>query len=187
MPFDGAAEKGQSVQSGGNRMGLHVCFALLVTAGVGAGPDKVTLYLQDDTALLKAASPTADVVTSLRAGDEVTWQRLDSPKKGWFRVAHGDATGFVQRASLSSVKPNFDTAEKATTISEGNRGIASSGAANKSAAEEAHQYADARGLGNEIGQLEKLEGVARKVDLQSAEAHAKKVGLVTRLSRGGKP
>jgi hypothetical protein len=166
-------------------MALHVWFAVLATMTGGAAPEKVTLYLQEPTTLLKAASPTADVVAELAAGEAVSWTKTDAPKKGWFKVSRGSESGFVQRGSLSPQKPNLVVAQKATTVSEGNRAIATSGAANKSAAEEAHQYAEAKGLGNEIGQLEKLEAVALKVDAQAAAAHAKKAGLVVVVAQKG--
>ena len=175
-----------------NVHGWCVAFAALAVSGAAQAAEPVTLYVQEPTTLSKSASPTADVVEELPAGEMVTWQKSDAPKKGWFKVTHktdaGEKLGFVQRASLATDKPNLEVAEKAQSVSDSNQAIASSGAANKSAAEEAHTYADAKGLGNEIGQLEKLEQAAAKVDHAAVIAHAKKDGLVVAhaSTKGGK-
>jgi hypothetical protein len=165
---------------------VHAWCAVLALSAASATPDKVTLYIQERTSLLKAASPTADVVKELPAGDEVMWLKTDPPKKGWFKVSHGTEAGFVQRASLATQRPNLTVASKATSISSGNEAIATSGAAQKSAAEESREYANAKGLGNELGQLEALEKVASKVDAAAATAHARKNGLTAPVQKGGK-
>jgi hypothetical protein len=167
---------------------VHGLYAAIVALAVQvSAADQVTLYTQEPTALVKAPSPTSDVVADIPAGEEVVWTKTDAPKKGWFKVTHGTQIGFIHRASLAPEKPNLEVATKASSVSESNRAIASSGAANKSAAEEAHEYANAKGLGNEIDQLEKLEAAAAKIDGAAVQAHAVKVGLVTRsLKKGGK-
>lgn len=160
------------------------------------GKPKGTLYVKArNTRLMASTSPTADVVTILQPGQEVTWWGADDKDKQWHRVESGKKKGVVFQSNLTKQAPRMElVATGGTPRKVDPAAFANSGAAVKGLSKGATGYGQAKGAAFDEAsrQIQQLEVLAEKITPEQLAAHARSaqlfpvVGPRETVSRGGK-
>jgi hypothetical protein len=159
--------------------------AAVLVLGLPALAVKVNekLYVKaKNTRVLASPSPTADVVTVLQPGEQVTWGGADAKHKQWHKVTGpGGKTGFTFQTNLSTQPPSMElVVDKDGKRKLDSKGFVASGAAVKALSPAAIEYGrgkDDPDFGKAVDDILLLEGIAKKVEPQQLAAHAAQAGL----------
>lgn len=159
-------------------LGAAAVFALggVTWAGVSKGGK---LYITaKNTKVLAGPSPTANVVTTLQPGAEVTWNGADGSNKQFHHVIDAAGKkGLVFQSNLSPSKPKLELVAGAGGKEMDPKAFASSGAATKALSEGSIRYAEGKGMKDAPKQLLVLEALSAQVKGAEVAEHAKKAGL----------
>ncbi|TSC27676.1 SH3 domain-containing protein [Corallococcus sp. Z5C101001] len=152
-----------------------------VTAAWAVKKDEKLYVKARNTRVLKSAVPTADVVAVLQPGQQVTWKGADPTNKQWHQVTEpGGKPGYVFQTNLSTKPPDMElVAKDGKTRSIDPAAFVSSGAAVKALSPGAEKYGREKGGGyaDAVAQIQKVEGIARRVTPVEIDAHVRQAGL----------
>ncbi len=165
------------------RMRGRLLVAMLALGAAGTAlavkPGEALYVKARNTRVMASASPTADLLSLLQPGQQVTWRGADPKNKQWHRVEVDGKQGVVFQSNLSTQPPQLEL-----VVDNGVRQVdpvafASSGAAVKLLSDATLSYGSSKGTdyAQAATQLRQLGALARELTLDEVAERARKARL----------